>query len=118
MTRPDRPDDAPHELDALLSAFYRSEMPEPWPALQAPIATPEVSKSATRSWWTRSRSHLALAASVALLIVASWWLTARTPTYTAPINVPTGAGEADIKKREEMRKIEKEREKRGQQPNR
>ncbi len=58
-------------LDALLRGFFRSEMPDPWPAWKAPNQGKPTS-SARR--WTAVRSKLALAASVALLLLGSWWL--------------------------------------------
>ena len=74
----------PEELDALLHAFFRTEMPNPWPHLKAPIAAPaslEETAKAPPTWWSRSRSRFALAASVALLMAASWWLSGRTVDY-------------------------------------
>jgi hypothetical protein len=115
ISRPEHPD-APHELDGLLRAFYRSEMPEPWPTMLAPLVTPAQSDPTSTSWWAQSRSRLALAASVALLMVACWWMTARTPIYTTPVMLPSGAGDAGTNERKEMIKILKEKEKRGQQP--
>jgi len=58
------------DLDGLLSAFYQSEMPSPWPELELPAA---VSALPNRlAFWQRiKRSHLALAASVALLIAGA-----------------------------------------------
>src|SRR5262245_19026780 len=70
-------------LDDLLRAFFRAEMPSPWPKapptpsrpalrlLQAPAAAPR------RRVLTRSR--LALAASVALMLGGAWFLS-RTAT--------------------------------------
>ena len=58
------------EVDRLLRAFYRAEMPNPWPSFEAPAAAPAVLPfpplAARRPLLTRSR--LALAASVALLV--------------------------------------------------
>ena len=82
---------APDELDALLSAFFRAEMPNPFPAFKAPKAPP-----APANWLVRSRSRLALAASIAALIAASWWMAGRNAEYVTPITVPsTGSGTAE-----------------------
>ena len=81
MNPPTRPEQAPDELDALLRAFFQAQMPKPWPAFKAP-ATP----SAQTSWWVKSRSRLALAASVALLLLGSWWLSGSTANYKTPMN--------------------------------
>jgi hypothetical protein len=70
----------PEDLDVLLRDFFQSEMPQPWPELRAPVErTP--TRAATR--WTSMRSRLALAASVGLLMVGSWALSARLPEYGA-----------------------------------
>lgn len=79
------PNVKPDELDTLLHAFFRAEMPSPWPQLKAPITSPaslEETATASPSWWSRSRSRFALAASVALLMLASWWLSGRTVDYS------------------------------------
>lgn len=83
----------PDDLDGLLRSFFRSEMPDPWPTMTAPAI-----ENPTPTWWSRSRSRLALAASVALLLVGSWFLSASAPEYTAPVvSGPrdTSSGNAD-----------------------
>jgi hypothetical protein len=67
------------DLDGLLRAFFLAEMPHPWPELEAPAFT---SVPSTRlAFWRRiKRSHLALAASVALLIGGSLLFTGRLPS--------------------------------------
>lgn len=66
--RPDR-----GELDEVLRAFYRSEMPHPWPELKLPVAEtalplPRSERRHRRSLWN---SRFALAASIALLLLGS-----------------------------------------------
>ena len=79
------PNVKPDELDALLHAFFRSEMPDPWPQLKAPVTVPaSLEEKAPPSWWSRSRSRFALAASVALLMLTCWWLSGRTVEYNNP----------------------------------
>jgi hypothetical protein len=58
------------DLDGLLSAFYQSEMPSPWPQLKLP-ASVSVLPNRPAFWQRIKRSHLALAASVALLIAGA-----------------------------------------------
>jgi hypothetical protein len=63
----DRP---PEDIDRTLRAFFKAEMPEPWPSLEAPAprrpaTIPFAPPPARRGSLLRSR--LALAASVALL---------------------------------------------------
>lgn len=53
------------DLDALLRDFYRHEMPHPWPAPRLQLAEDRPKVSPVRSL---RRSHLALAASVLILI--------------------------------------------------
>jgi hypothetical protein len=62
-----RPDD---EIDRLLRAFYRAELPSPWPELKLP-ALPAARPAVRRSLLP---SRLALAASVLLLVLGSWLL--------------------------------------------
>src|SRR3954468_5825003 len=87
------------DLDGQLRAFFRAEMPNPWPAWKAP-ATPSRPSAplpaargpipANRSLW---RSRLGLAASVALLVLGSLFLQGKL-SYEPPSlgeTVPTGA---------------------------
>ena len=70
--------DASSQLDDLLKSFFRSEMPQPWPSFVEPALGSLVVHSRSRSLF---RSRLALAASVALLLIGSWWLSQR---FSAP----------------------------------
>jgi hypothetical protein len=56
------------DLDGLLSAFYQAQMPSPWPPLQLPLAT-ALPPTRLVFWQRVKRSHLALAASVAILVL-------------------------------------------------
>jgi hypothetical protein len=70
------PDD---EIDGLLRAFFRAELPHPWPAMKAPAApqtAPVPSPPPRPALW---RSRLALAASVALLALGSLLLPGKAP---------------------------------------
>jgi hypothetical protein len=66
----------PDDVDKILRAFFRRQMPDPWPSLEAPvlrrIAPAPVAKPARR--WPLLRSRLALAASVALLATGLFFL--------------------------------------------
>jgi hypothetical protein len=59
----------PDDIDKWLRAFFKAQMPHPWPSPEAPaprrVAPPPVARPAPR--WPLMRSRLALAASVALL---------------------------------------------------
>ena len=60
------------DLDGLLGAFFRAEMPQPWPA------APEVEEPAALPMPRRTRSllrsRLVLAASVAFLLAIPWMI--------------------------------------------
>ena len=63
---PVEPDD---DLDTLLRAYFRAEMPDPWPSWEAPLGQPAVVPLRPESGRRPlSRSRIALAASVALLV--------------------------------------------------
>jgi hypothetical protein len=86
---PTQPGDARNpedELDGLLRAFFRTETPNPWPLFQPTAARQDVLPLRPR----RSallRSRLALAASVALIVLGSWFL-AQLPRDPQPGDVP------------------------------
>jgi hypothetical protein len=82
---PVQPDD---DLDGLLRAFFRAEMPDPWPSLEAPPTLP-----AAFLHRPLVRSKVALAASVALLVTGSWLLPGSVPDDTV-LEVPHGQGTA------------------------
>jgi hypothetical protein len=81
MNRTVPPPSRPGDLDAWLSAFFRSEMPDPWPSFQppaerkAPPTLPAPRKAPGR--WPLFRSRLALAASVGLLVLSGLALPGR-----------------------------------------
>jgi hypothetical protein len=67
----ERPGD---DLDDLLTAFFRSERPSPWPAAPEPEEADVIARPASlprRSPWN---SRFALAASVALMLAGGWML--------------------------------------------
>jgi hypothetical protein len=92
------------DLDEALSAFFRSEMPQPWPSLKlpggAPVRPAPPAPVPSQSPWFRS-PRFALAASVALLILGYAVLAG---ALTAPTNVESpsfqdhGAGLKGIKR--------------------
>jgi len=88
MATPRRSRQPGDDLDELLSAYYQAEMPSPWPELELPA---HVSVLPTRLvFWQRiKRSHLALAASVALLILGSLLFARSLPLTLRSADVPT-----------------------------
>jgi hypothetical protein len=68
----------PDDFDELLTRFFRSEMPDPWPAVpEAPPAEPR--RQAPARPWFRHSSRLALAAAVALFLIGYLTLASRFP---------------------------------------
>jgi len=65
-------DGPPNDLDRLLSAFMRAEVPDPWPMLRAP-AVAETRPLPAKGWRSPrlSGSRFALAATVTLCLVGS-----------------------------------------------
>jgi hypothetical protein len=92
------------DLDEALSAFFRSEMPHPWPQLQLPNEKPPAVRPApaapapSRRPWFRS-PRFALAASVALLIAGYAMMSAAlTPPAPPEATRIDGSGSARVPK--------------------
>ena len=75
------------DVDQLLGAFFKSEIPDPWPAFEPPARTLPFRPAPERRGFVLG-SRLALAASVALLLVSGWLLSG---SFNAP-NARTGPG--------------------------
>jgi hypothetical protein len=56
------------ELEGMLRTFFRAEVPDPWPTMKFPEPILKLRKP-RRSTWLRVGPRLAVAASVALLVV-------------------------------------------------
>ena len=85
----------PEEIDGLLRAFFRAELPRPWPAMKAPAVPPTAPARPAPPRQALWRSRLALAASVGLLALGSLWLPGQAPTEpTAPALPTVSNGEA------------------------
>lgn len=70
------------DLDGLLREFYRAEMPQPWPKFRAPAPRVRLAPAVPQAsgYSARLRSLLALAASVAVIALGAWWLSASADT--------------------------------------
>jgi hypothetical protein len=77
------------DLDHLLATFFRREVPHPWPVLKPPAPVPAADGQAAAR--PLSRSRLALAASVALLVVGQGLL---NRAYHK--DEPPAAGDVDV----------------------
>jgi hypothetical protein len=73
-------------IDALLGAFFKGEMPDPWPAFQPPARSRTLPLPARRAPVVRRLvgSRVALAASVALLLLCGWLLGGKSVPTAAP----------------------------------
>lgn len=63
-------------LDSLLGAYFRAEMPTPWPSFdrrETTVLPPRPETARPTSWWAMY-SRFALALSVALLLGGAWFL--------------------------------------------
>ncbi len=95
----------PDRIDDLLSGFYKSKLPSPWPAAPA-FAEPAKLRMAAPS----NRARYTLAASVALLLGTCWYLSNGLPTGERPANKPAtvpgilGDGSAKMPKEFEKKK--------------
>ncbi len=77
------------DLDGLLTAFFRAETPDPWPA--APVveeAPPTILRHRPRRGLSQFRSRLVLAASVIFLLALPWFLSDAF-RWVAPASVPS-----------------------------
>jgi len=112
MKRVDSPLSGGEPLDALLGAFFKGQMPSPWPEFRPPAVSrqaplngrataPFPRKSAKPApepcspRWTGWRSRLGLAASVALLALTALSLPSnRMPLLPGGSDLPLGPGDA------------------------
>jgi hypothetical protein len=85
-------------IDALLGAFFKSEMPTPWPAFQPPARSRTLPLPARRAPAGQRLlgSRVALAASVALLVLCGWLLGGKSaPTTAAGLPALPSPGSAE-----------------------
>jgi hypothetical protein len=77
----------PDDLETLLQAYFRAEMPDPWPA---PPLLQTARREAAPLQTVRGvrRSRLALAASVALLLAGTSIVPQRTASRDVPVALP------------------------------
>lgn len=77
----------PDRVDDLLSGFYKSKLPSPWPAAPA-FAEPAKPRMAAPS----NRARYTLAASVAFLLGTCWYLSNGSRTERVPSQTPGNPG--------------------------
>jgi hypothetical protein len=76
----------PDDLDALLQAYFRAEMPQPWPA--PPLVRAAEASVKPKRARTVGRSRMALAASVAILVGGTLSLPLHTSNQKTPEQMP------------------------------
>lgn len=82
MNDPTKQLDTPPDIDRVLTRFFRSEMPDPWPA--CPVTT--LREQAAPGWF-RSAGRFVLAASIVLFFLAYFTLAGLFPRDTnRPLN--------------------------------
>jgi hypothetical protein len=86
------------DLDGLLRAFLRSQLPHPWPPPRLLSVVASYQRRPALEW-SMIRSRWTLAASVALLFLGSWLLPNRFPPDTKAMHAPPGSliGTDDIR---------------------
>jgi hypothetical protein len=97
------------DLDRLLSDFYKSELPDPFPPLKLParaeLPMPVVAKEPARERRANSiRAKLSLAVSVALLIGGCWYLSGRISGAPEQAKIGNGVGTDNAKMPKEIKK--------------
>lgn len=97
------------DLDGLLRTFFRSQMPQPWPASPARHAKNLSPARPTSSRHPLMRSRFALAASVALLLLGSLFLPARFTNELKPGSETPGSLYGRDVLRERMRQEMKDK---------
>jgi hypothetical protein len=83
------PDD---DLDRMLFAYFKHEMPDPWPNLPLPAGKVRPAAEALPHRRSSRDARYALAASVAMLVGTCWYLSDRMPASLPerPENVANG----------------------------
>lgn len=98
----------PDDIDGLLRAFFRAELPDPWPVLKSPAADENpVAVRKTGRTWSMMRSRLALAASIGLLLIGCWFLSGLGVGRPAPEvgPIPEGTAKRFLLSKEEPEQI-------------
>jgi len=96
MSIPTRPPNDPprplsdEQMEHLLSAFFRAELPRPWPEARLPFATRPLAASSRNGMPALTASRLSLAASVAVLIGTCWYLSTSIPKSGGSSAGPSG----------------------------
>ena len=106
-----RLDDKHDPIDGLLGAYFRAEMPEPWPTFKRRSATtvlPPKPESKPTSWWAMY-SRFALALSVLILLGGAWMLGGMSGPASGNGKIDVGPGGATTKKELLLKKDDKDK---------
>jgi hypothetical protein len=84
---------SPDDVDQLLRSFFQEEMPRSWPAFAGGLtpADQQPQLPAANRHQSPFRSRFVLAASVAILLIGTWWLGGRFSTPESPTS-PSAPG--------------------------
>jgi hypothetical protein len=97
------------DLDGLLRAFFRSQMPQPWPTPRLSFFRAAPAEQQPASGRTLRRSRWALAAAVGLLLLGSLLLPGRLASDRKTENAPGGPMTSDNELRRSMEQEHKNR---------
>jgi hypothetical protein len=87
-------EDCPDNLDRILTAYFRSEVPSPWPSLPTPGT---IQPAAVVRNHRLSQSRLMLAASILALLLGSWLLTGQRLVPSNPgVSLQEGAAKVPM----------------------
>ncbi len=100
MNIPDSPSN--DGLDRQLSAFYKAELPEPFPAFRFSAVNEQLampmSAYSRASRMGDSKRRISLAASVALILASCWYLSDHIATPTGGVTISKGENSAKLPK--------------------
>jgi hypothetical protein len=82
LVGPRGPNGSPADLDGLLQAFFRAQMPEPWPVPKPPAMPSVPTGGALRQRGSLFRSRLALAASILILLIGQFFVSGMFLSYS------------------------------------
>jgi hypothetical protein len=78
-------DRSPNDLDGRLRAFFRAQMPQPWPVLQPPVTTSLAQGRAAARGRSLLPSRIVLAASLLLLLLGQLFISGMFSDYARSV---------------------------------
>jgi hypothetical protein len=96
LSGPHELDRSPNELDRLMHAFFRAEMPQSWPVLKPPAPAPVRKATAPAASRSLFRSRFALAACLLILLIGQSFL---SPKFLGSVHTTAEGGRGKIEAR-------------------